>query len=413
MQQEHLKKLSFFFIIGINYKKSDASVRGSYAINESQYENIIERSASFGIHEFYILSTCNRTEIYGFAENHEQLAALLCTETKGSLQDFLQSAYIKSGDKAIEHLFEVAAGLDSQILGDYEIIGQLKEAVKISKRHQKINTFLERLVNDVLQSSKKIRTTTELSGGTVSVSFAAVQFIRNFCDARNKNILLIGTGKFGSNTCKNLIDYLPGNTITLINRTEEKAVLLAKEHGIQSASWSSLDTEVNKADIILVATHASTPVVQPYQFADKKPRLVIDLSIPCNVAESVKDLNEVDLVGVDELSKIKDETLAKRASEIPKAKAIIHEHVLAFLDWYEMRQHVPILKAVKKKLLTLQDDNIFDSHICFSVSSVTGKNSEERIQKVINGMAVKMKVANQRGCHYIQAINDFISPSSN
>ncbi len=413
MQQEHLKKLSSFFIIGINYKKSDASVRGSYAINEMQYENIIERSSNFGIEEFYILSTCNRTEIYGFAENHEQLAALLCTETKGSLHDFLLSAYSKSGEHAIEHLFEVAAGLDSQILGDYEIIGQLKEAVKISKRHYKINTLLERLVNDVLQASKKIRTNTELSGGTVSVSFAAVQYIRNFCDARNKNILLIGTGKFGSNTCKNLIDYLPENKITLVNRTEEKALLLAKQHGILSTPWSTLNEQIDQADIILVATHASSPVVLPYHFIDKKARLVIDLSIPCNVAESVGELKEVNLIGVDELSKIKDETLAKRASEIPKAKAIIHEHLLAFLDWYEMRQHVPVLKAVKKKLLTLTDDNIFDTNICFSVSSVTGKNSEERIQKVINGMAVKMKIANQRGCHYIQAINDFISPSSN
>ena len=170
--------ISKFFIAGINYKKTDADVRGKLAINNEQYQNILSLAPSFGLSELFILSTCNRTEIYGFADNISQLIDLLCTQTKSSKEIFRDSSYIKNGMDAIEHLFNVAAGLDSQIFGDYEIVGQIKQAVKFSKEHDRIQAFTERLFNCVLQSSKVIKNQTELSSGTVSVSFAAVQYIK-------------------------------------------------------------------------------------------------------------------------------------------------------------------------------------------------------------------------------------------
>ena len=261
MAYEHFHNLSGFFVTGINYKKSDALIRGAFAVNENQYKSIIENAGFFGVTEMFILSTCNRTEIYGVASDPEKLAELLCSVTKGDVSEFFSVAYTKEKEAAIEHLFNVAAGLDSQILGDYEIVGQLRSAVKFSKENNMMGSFTERLVNDALQSAKKIRTTTFLSGGTVSVSFAAIQFIRNQLSAVGKNILLIGTGKFGSNTCKNLVDHLPGNKITVINRTPEKANSLAKKYRIEFAEWVALDEQINSADIILVATHATSPVV--------------------------------------------------------------------------------------------------------------------------------------------------------
>ena len=188
----------------------------------------------YGIKELFVLSTCNRTEIYGFAENAANLCELLCTQTQGSLANFIEMSYIKNGRQAIEHLFDVAAGLDSQILGDYEIIGQIKQSVKFSKQNNFIGAYLERMVNGVLQSSKAIKNTTELSGGTVSVSFAAIQYIKeHITNLADKKILLLGTGKIGRNTCKNLVDYLQTKNITLINRTETKAAELATELGLK------------------------------------------------------------------------------------------------------------------------------------------------------------------------------------
>ncbi len=138
-------------------------------------------------------------------------------------------------------MFEVGAGLESQILGDYEIVGQLKQAVKFAKDNGCIGAFIERLVNNVLQSAKAIKNQTALSGGTVSVSFAAVQYLKKHVNnVKNKNILLLGVGKIGRNTCRNVVDYLDTKNVTLINRTENKAAQLSAELGLQHASLNEL-----------------------------------------------------------------------------------------------------------------------------------------------------------------------------
>ena len=231
--------INSFYIAGINYKKTDASVRGSFAIHNNQYHSLLKKAAGKNITEVFIVSTCNRTEIYGVAENAEELIQLLCSETTGSIETFKKLAYIKKGAGAVNHLFEVAAGLDSQILGDYEITGQIKQAVKLSKEYGFINTFFERLLNTVLQSSKAIRNHTQLSSGTVSVSFAAIKFLKDtLADVQDKKILLLGTGKIGRNTCKNIVDYLGTNNITLINRTEDKATALANELHLKVGSYN-------------------------------------------------------------------------------------------------------------------------------------------------------------------------------
>ncbi|MEJ7679608.1 MAG: hypothetical protein WKG06_17455 [Segetibacter sp.] len=201
--------ISKFFLAGINYKKTEAVVRGQFAINNDQYANILNIAPSLGLFELFILSTCNRTEIYGSADNPSQLINILCTQTTGTKEIFSELCYVKQGDDAIQHFFEVGAGLGSQILGDYEIIGQIKLAVKFAKERGFVSAFSERLVNSVIQSTKVVKNQTALSGGTVSVSFAAVQYIKkNVSKIGSKNILLLGVGKIGRNTCKNLVDYL-------------------------------------------------------------------------------------------------------------------------------------------------------------------------------------------------------------
>ena len=406
--------LSTFFIAGINYKKTDASLRGQFAVNVDQYAILFSLAPSLGVREFFVLSTCNRTEIYGFADSAASLSNLLCTQTQGEKEMFETIAYHKKGHKAIEHLFNVAAGLDSQILGDYEIVGQIKQAVKFSKEHQFIGAYMERLINGVLQSSKLIRTTTALSGGTVSVSFAAVQYIKErVSNIAGKKILLLGTGKIGRNTCKNLVDYLETKNITLINRTPDKAALLASELGLKYASIDDLSKHIHEADIILVATNSADPVILSSHIKDSGNKLIIDLSIPYNVEKSAQLLPNITLVNVDELSKIKDETLHKRILEVPKAKSIIADHIDEFLDWHEMRKNVPVLKAVKHKLQAMQSCNLFINYSATLTPVIASHSPEIKIQKVINGMAIKMRSQNQRGCNFIEAINEYIGTGIN
>lgn len=405
MDNIHFKNISNFFVAGINYKKSDASIRGQFAINQDQYSSILEKAGSVGLNEIFIISTCNRTEIYGFANGSQQLVDLLCSQTAGSTETFLKSAYIFQGQQAVEHVFEVGAGLDSQILGDYEIVGQLKLAVKFAKDQGFIGSFTERLINCVLQSSKSIKNNTGLSGGTVSVSFAAVQYIRRYVsDPSSKNILLLGVGKIGRNTCKNLVDYLETKNITLINRSAEKANELAMELGLRSASLEQLAEEVNKADIILVATNSPLPVILEEHLKDQGDKLIIDLSIPYNVDLAAQQLPNVQMVNVDELSKLKDETLRLRMAEIPKARAIISELMEEFESWYEMRKHAPMLKDLKIKLRQLYTHPRY-----VHTTTSCPKTIDVKIQRVLNDTAGKVKIQNQRGCQYIAALNDFIS----
>jgi glutamyl-tRNA reductase len=399
-----------FYIAGINYRKTDASIRGLFAVNNEHYSSLLQKASSYFLDELFVLSTCNRTEIYGIAPCADSLVHLLCSETEGSVETFKKLAYIKQGQEAIEHLFNVASGLDSQILGDYEIVGQIKQAAKFAKQKGFVGTFLERLINTVLQSSKNVKGQTALSGGTVSVSFAAVQFLTdNVVNPSDKKIVLLGTGKIGSNTCKNLVDYLHTTNITLINRTPDKAIELADELGVKTASFEDAGKYIDEADIVIVATNAEQPVIMKADLESTSRKILIDLSIPNNIDPHAAELSHITLVNVDDLSKINDATLQKRQAEVPKAKAIISEHIDEFTEWYGMRKNVPVLKAVKQKLQDMQECNLFMAMHPNLGETNDYNTSPDSIQKVINNMALKMRQQRKPGCNYIEAINDFIT----
>ncbi|MEO6404831.1 MAG: glutamyl-tRNA reductase [Ferruginibacter sp.] len=414
MQPDNSKSFSHFYVAGINYKKTEAAIRGKFSVNQEQYLQLISNGSQTGITDFFVLSTCNRMEIYGFAEKANDLSKLVCSVTEGDYQGFDSISYIKNGWEAITHLFHVASGLDSQILGDYEIMGQLKQSVKFSKQHNCLGSGLERILNETMQASKEIKTNTGLSSGTVSVSFAAVQYIRHmFPGCINKNILILGTGKIGSNTCKNIVDYLPGNKITLMNRSNEKAMLLAKQFHLQYDEMENLQACIDSADVIVVATNADEPIITNKNLHPGSTKLLIDLSVPCNIANGVRRLEGMTLVNVDELSKIKDETLAKRKEEVPKARRIIAEHLVALNAWQQMRKHAPLLKAVKYKLEQLFESNSTEKDTFPMPFPITNTLSEQQIQRLVNGMAIKLRTNNNFGCQYINALNDFIGAPVN
>lgn len=385
-------------------------MRGMYAINTDQYNRILLNAHTYGVSSLFILSTCNRTEIYGFADNAEQLANLLCSETKGDAALFHRLAYIKNEKLAVMHLFNVAAGLDSQLLGDYEIVGQLKQAFKFAREHNFINNFLERLFNDVLRSSKSIKNETALSDGTISVSFAAVQYIKEHVpNFKDKKIMVVGTGKIGRNTCKNLVDYLGTRNITLINRTEEKAASLAMQLGVSYTPLGQIASYISSSDIIITATNAAQPFILYAQLQHEDEKLIIDLSVPHNVEERSGLLPNIKLVNVDELSKINDTSLEVRKMEIPKAKQIIITSVNEFMDWYHMRKNAPVLKAIKLKLNEMVGSNNPEGiSVAGQLQSVS---KDQLIQKVLNNTAGKMRADSQAGCYYIEAINEFMLAS--
>ena len=351
MEQYNISKGNSFYAIGLSYKKADAEIRGHFSIDPEAKSALLQQATQEGIDSLIVTSTCNRTEIYGFAQHPFQLIKLLCDNTKGTVEEFEKVAFVLKNKDAISHIFRVGSGLDSQILGDFEIIGQLKHAAIISKRHNLLNHFLERLVNAVIQASKRIKTETKISSGATSVSFASVQYILNEIETvSEKNILLFGTGKIGRNTCENLVKHTKNEKITLINRTKDKAEAIAGKFNLIVKDYANLQEEIQDSDILIVATGAQQPTVDKYIIQNKRPLLILDLSIPKNVNKNVSELNNVTLVHLDDLSQITDETLEKRKLHIPLAEKIIEDVKTEFNSWLETRKFAPTIKALKHKL---------------------------------------------------------------
>lgn len=359
MENNTFAKHPTFYAVGLSYKKADAEMRGKFSLDEQAKTNLLHQAKAEGIDSLIVTSTCNRTEIYGFAQHPFQLIKLLCENSQGTVEDFQKVAFVYKNSEAINHMFRVGTGLDSQILGDFEIISQLKNAFVISKELNLVNAFLERLVNAVIQASRKIKNETEISSGATSVSFASVQYIfKNVEDIGSKNILLFGTGKIGRNTCENLVKHTKHEQITLINRTKEKAEKLAKKLDVIVKDYADLQLELQKADVVVVATGAQNPTVDKAILNLKKPLLILDLSIPKNVNENVRDIEGVTLVHMDELSQITDETLENRKKHIPAAEAIIEEIKDEFMAWTKQRKFAPTIHALKAKLNTIKEGEL-------------------------------------------------------
>lgn len=349
-----------FYNVGVSYKKADATIRGLFSISKENQIALLQEAKQMGIKGLFVLSTCNRTELYGFAVCPFRLIQLLCKYSSGNIEEFNKVSNIYQGKEAIEHLFRMGTGLDSQILGDYEIVGQLRQALKQAKQLETTNTFIDRLSDYVMYASKRVKNETKLSSGTTSVSYASVQYIiNNLPNYNEKNILVFGLGKMGKHACKNIIEYTKNKSVSLINRTEDKVDDFVKHHPlIKKASYADLSLEVSKADVLIVSTGAESPTITKKHIPKNKEILILDLSIPENVAPEVKELSNVTLVNIDELSKITDETLAIRQTEIPKAEAIIKTHRQEFDQWLNSRKFIPAINAIKQSLQTIQQNEI-------------------------------------------------------
>lgn len=394
MKDYHISKHNSFYTIGLSYQKADAHVRGKFSLDGEATDKLLTQALDLGIDGLIVTSTCNRTELHGFAQHPFQLIKLLCDNTVGSVEEFQEVAYVFKNNDAISHLFRVGTGLDSQILGDFEIISQLRTGFNRSKRIGIANPFLERLTNSVIQASKRIKNETEISSGATSVAFASVQYIMNtVADVSDKNILLFGTGKIGRNTCENLIKHTKNNHITLINRTKNKAEKVAGKFNLLVKDYGDLQTEIRNSDILIVATGAQAPTISKELIYTKKPLLILDLSIPKNVSDDVLDLENVTVIHLDHLSKMTDDTLERRKKFIPNAETIIEEVKHDFIQWLETRKFAPVIKALKKKLNTMKDEEL--DYQSKKISDFNEKQadviSERIIQKITKQFANHLK----------------------
>ncbi len=401
--------LSRFFLCGISHRNTDAATRSLFHISDDEKQLILQTAKLLGIRSIFILNTCNRTELYAYVADATVLHNLFIECKKLDAAVFTDNSYTKAGNDALKHLFEVAAGLDSQILGDFQILSQLKQAVAYSQKQDLIGPIMDRTLNFALQASKKIKTQTSLSTGTTSVSFAAIEWLKQNTDVTGKKIALIGLGKFGSLIGKNLKHYFPKSIITVCNRTNEKAFDFAKINKVNAVAYENLPALVNESDVVIVSTQAVEPTVMPDFIIDQKARIFIDLSIPSNVHHCIQYLPQQRLVNVDDISVILNNTIAKRLRELPAAEKIIADTKADFILWLGTHSHAPLVKDVKEKLFALSKP----TKVCEMADAMEynfiSPQDEYTINKTISRLAVNLKNTNEKGCQFIDAYNHFFS----
>ncbi len=352
-----------FYVIGLSYKKADVATRSKFSLSKADRDKLLLEAKELELEGVLILSTCNRTEIIGFSQHPYQLISLLCKYSGGTVEEFAKVSYVYKNSDAAEHFIRIATGLDSQILGDYEIVGQLKNSFAQAKEANTVNAFIERLYNTALQASKEVKNTTSLSSGITTVSYAAIQYVRdNWKGNPKQNVLIYGLGKIGDSTARSGVKYLKKSTISVMNRTESKAHELAKEVKVHVKNQENLQSEIQNADVIIIATGAEKPTVLANQFSSDKKQLIIDLSIPNNVDNAVKLMPNKTVIDVDMLSDKTKLTFENRKQQIPIVEAIIEKYKNEFYEWLNFRKAIPAINSLKHALEGIQNDAI-TSHL--------------------------------------------------
>jgi len=377
-----------FISVGISHWKTPIDIRGKFSFSQEAVEAILEEAKELDIPSLFVVTTCNRAQFFAHTHNAFILKELFARHTKASLAEFEEYHFLLEDDQAVHQLFELCCGLDSMILGDLQIVSQVKEAAKYSNKKGMLDGYTHRLMQFVLQAYKDVRTDTAINEGPASVAHAAVLFMKERYKQLNaKKILLFGTGEIGETTVKNLQKH-PYKEMVLINRTRSKAEAIAEPLGIRVADIEALKKELEDCDIFIVATGAFEPTIRTEHFENtNREMLLLDLSVPRNIDKKVDSLEGIELIDMDQLNNIQDETLATRRKSIPKARTIINLHKNEFYDWVTMRKLAPTIKALREKLHAYRTDELEQQK--FRLSETELQKADKLATSVVN------KIANQ------------------
>jgi len=392
----HIAKM---IVVGINHQNTPVAVRSAFAFTEANRNALFQSAKQHKCRSIFVLSTCNRSEIYAIGYSDAELIELFFQCTNGNANLFQQYGFVKYGSPALHYFFSVAAGLQSQIVGDYEIVAQLRSAVDAARSEKLIGPMMDRIINFGLQASKAVRTKTQISNGTVSVSYAAIEWLKGIKDMQHKSVLLIGAGTMSKGIAKSLQHYGIGKSVAIVNRTLQTAKALAEETGAQFQAFDRLNTAIEKADVVIVCTNAPNHIVQPQHFSGTKNQLVIDLSVPENVNPAVKDIQHVQLLGIDEISQKMQQTLRIRHGEVAKARAIVAEHLDLLYDWLALYKYNAAIHLFKAQLFQLDAWR----------TGVQSPTLEQRINKTIGGLVAHLRNNKGTGCQFIGAMNSFLN----
>jgi len=354
-------------VIGLNYKSAPVEVRGKVSFTEEQIRQFIQYSCKTeSVAGVVVLSTCNRVEIYFHIQNRSiqesyELMFQQLFEFKQLEASIRKHLYSFEGIDAVKHLFEVAAGLDSIVLGEDQIIGQVKNAFLISETAHCAGNVLTRLFNRSFNAGKKVRTETKINEGSASISSAAVTLAKQkYNDIEKRSVLLIGAGQTGRLSILSLVEK-GCKHLYIINRTFAKAEEMAREFNATAVPFSHIKKYMVKCDIVMVATGSVTPLIDEAMIneimpeRDFQPLTILDLSVPRNVTKEVGLIDKVTLFDVDDTEVVIHETFQKRKAEIIKAEEIIYSLADEYMEWVASLSLSPTIRQIKENFRKIHD----------------------------------------------------------
>ena len=400
--------------ISLSYKKAPFEVREKITLTEGEIKDLyLKLKDVFAIKESLIISTCNRTEVFYRAEEelNDQLIKLLASTKAIDSSDF--SEYFESHNSehdALSYLFEVSLGLHSQVVGDQQIINQIKQAYQWAADMDMAGTFLHRVLHTIFFANKRVVQETEFHDGVASTSYATVDLMQTILPAMSQpKILVLGLGEMGEDLTKTLFEKEIRN-VTLCNRSKDKTEALAELYSYEAMSYFDLINRVNEFDIIISSLRLVQPILTKNVLKDRKSiTYCFDLSIPHSISPDVADLPGVVFYGLDEIQQITDESIDKRLAAVPAVKNIISELVNDISTWSQELQVSPTIHKLKNALEQIRQEEM--SRHLKGLTEAEAKKVEKitsgMMQKIIKMPVLQLKAACKRG--EAEELIDFIT----
>lgn len=414
--------------VGLSHKTAPVEVRERLAVPESRLGEALHRLCGYpGIKEGVLLSTCNRVEVYavvedvdaGFARVQEFLAD---THLSLSSEQLTPHLYWHTDGRAIGHLFRVAASLDSMVVGEPQILGQLKDAFEASLTHKASGLVLNKLLQKAISSAKRVRTETKIAETAVSVSFAAVELAKKiFSNLTEKTVLLVGAGEMAKLAAKHLINN-GVQKVLITTRTPQGAVELAQRFNGVSIPFEEFPRAMAEADIVLCSTGASHYLIRADDVANavrrrmNRPIFLIDISVPRNIEPAVKDIDNAFLFDIDDLEMRVEQNREERRREAVKAEGMVEEEVAASLQWLKSLDVTPTIVALRKRAEDIKQAEIEKvmarlGHLSAQERQAVEGLASAIVNKLLHGSLVTLKTEAQHAgsSMYVEAAKRFFN----
>jgi glutamyl-tRNA reductase len=401
--------------IGLNHETAPVAVRERLALaGDSLHETLQWLKGQAGIREALVLSTCNRVELYLVTEEgHRQMEPTIrtyFTQRFGLAEDDWRRFHYRYGyHKAITHLFRVASGMDSMVIGEPQITGQVKDAYKEAVHQKAVGTILNRLFHKSFHVSKRVRTETELAARAVSVSYVAVELAKKiFGDLSDRQALLAGAGEMAELAARHLVSNGVAR-ILVASRTLDHAKRLAEAFQGKAIALDSIPASLSDVDILLCSTAAPDYILRVEQIREamrtrrNKPIFIIDIAVPRNIDPRVNEIDNVYLYDIDDLQNVLQANLEERKKELKRAESIVQEEVRGFLAWISSLDLVPTIVSLRERAEEIRAREL-DKALSMLQTPVSDKDrkaieamSQAIVNKILHDPVSTLKKAEEKG----------------